>query len=206
LVREYSTCGDVASPAWSDVAARLAGPEAGRVLVLPLNDFYQMPTTWGYYGADTLLVSLTERQVVQRQTGSYLAGNRSFDQLVGDVETFLLQGNPSAALERLRTLGVRYIVLRHDLAVGFPGRTFTDPARLAPLLDDLHVPATDDGVATVYDLGPSFGDHASLYAGTATDTEGLRGATVTERRVSPAEHHSCQTPTGRSQRCSGAPR
>ena len=40
----------------SKVAAPHAGHAVmqGKALVLPLDDFYQVPTTWGYYGVDNM--------------------------------------------------------------------------------------------------------------------------------------------------------
>ena len=40
---------------WWQLAERIdADPRPGKVLVLPLDDYYQMPTTWGFFGVDSI--------------------------------------------------------------------------------------------------------------------------------------------------------
>src|SRR5665811_1614519 len=39
-------------------------PGNWKVLLTPLNDYYQLPYTWGYYGSDQLLERLFEKPIV----------------------------------------------------------------------------------------------------------------------------------------------
>src|SRR5688500_529628 len=64
---------------WHQVATAInRTASAGKVLVLPLDDFYQMPTNWGYYGVDSIAASLIKRPVLQDPPGGYFTPNRSY--------------------------------------------------------------------------------------------------------------------------------
>src|SRR6185437_15570824 len=44
---------------WTAMASYVSGSAPpGNLLVLPEDDFYQMPYTWGYYGADSFITNL----------------------------------------------------------------------------------------------------------------------------------------------------
>jgi arabinofuranan 3-O-arabinosyltransferase len=86
----------------------------GRVLVLPLADFYQMPTTWGYYGIDTLPRQLITRPVVQRIPESYIGDRPQYDALMRATERALAGNDMQRAASLLDALGISHVVLRHD--------------------------------------------------------------------------------------------
>src|SRR5438067_2163411 len=45
---------------WEDMASFVDRfPESGAMLVLPPDDYYQMPYTWGYFGNDQFISDLT---------------------------------------------------------------------------------------------------------------------------------------------------
>ena len=51
---------------WWDMADVINADERpGKVLVMPLDDYYQMPTTWGFAGVDNIPNLLIQRPVVQ---------------------------------------------------------------------------------------------------------------------------------------------
>ena len=51
--------------AWHQVARIVDdAPLPGKALVLPLDDFYQVPTTWGFYGTDTMPTQLMTRPTI----------------------------------------------------------------------------------------------------------------------------------------------
>jgi arabinofuranan 3-O-arabinosyltransferase len=118
--------------AWSEVATYLdADPRQGKVVVLPRLDFYQAPTTWGYYGT-SFLHHLIARPVVEPLPGGYFS-EAIVSQHVDSLEQEILRsGRNVSAL--LQTLGARYVLLRRDLDATFPGRFFLPPSRLAQAL------------------------------------------------------------------------
>ncbi len=61
---------------WTAMASYLNGSAPpGNLLVLPEDDFYQMPYTWGYYGADGFITNLIARNVVDPVAQGYAAAS-----------------------------------------------------------------------------------------------------------------------------------
>ncbi len=122
--------------AWQQAAEYLdAQPEQGKVVVLPQLDFYQAPTTWGYYGS-SFLHQLIERPVIEPLPGGYYS-EPVVSQLVGTLEQEILDGTGDVR-PALRALGASYVLLRRDLDTSFPGRSFVAPLRLARALVRAH--------------------------------------------------------------------
>jgi arabinofuranan 3-O-arabinosyltransferase len=161
---------------WRDVAAALDDSGEGKVLVLPRSDFYQVPTTWGYYGA-SFSRWLIRRPVLESvPSGGYFHSEPRVAALEETVEADLLSGRQVDVRTKLRALGVRYIVLRRDVDTEFPGRRIASPGALAAglarsrgiervrsfdVVDLYRVdgPAADDAFAAspVFYAGPSDG-------------------------------------------------
>lgn len=141
--------------AWRDVAQFLNGStRPGKVLVLPLDDFYMMPTTWGFYGADVIPRFLLRRATVQPLAESYIGDPPGFKTLVARAEQALLAGDTGDVPGLLDALGVADVVVRKDIDRRFPGRSLPDPALLERELD--RVPglekALSNEVADVWSL------------------------------------------------------
>jgi arabinofuranan 3-O-arabinosyltransferase len=88
----------------------------GKVLILPLNRFYQIGTSWGYYGVDTVPRSILTRPTIQLMPGGYIADPPHFRRLVKAVQRKLSSGRTRRLGRTLRSLGVSHIILRKDLA------------------------------------------------------------------------------------------
>lgn len=154
-------------PDWWDDAARAidADPSTGRLLALPLNDYYQMPTTWGYYGVDQLSHRV-ERPVLQRLPGGYYTDAPELAALLGATETAVLNGDATAIAPLLDALGASLVVVRGDLDRQMvPDRRIEDPAQVAAGLQgvpglelvgtfgplELHRRTVDNGGADAFD-------------------------------------------------------
>jgi arabinofuranan 3-O-arabinosyltransferase len=112
---------------WWDLADQINADErAGKVLVLPLDDYYQMPTTWGFAGVDSIANLLIQRPVVQPKPDGYFGETPGFGADVHGIETALLSGDLTAVPRLLEATGISRVVVRHDLVRGMPGRTFAD--------------------------------------------------------------------------------
>ena len=110
---------------WPTRSMRTTRP--GKVLVLPLDDYYQMPTTWGFAGVDSIPNLLIQRPVVQPKPDGYFGEVPGFGADVRAVETALLSGRPRSGAATARgATGISQVVVRHDLVRGMPGRTFAD--------------------------------------------------------------------------------
>jgi arabinofuranan 3-O-arabinosyltransferase len=141
--------------AWQRLAAFVNdSPAPGKSLVLPLDDYYQMPTTWGYYGADSIPRSLLTRPTIQPLPGGYYGELPGYSGLVESVETALAEGDVAALPPLLRALNVSFVIVRDDLDQAFASRPMPDPTPIentlvsAPGLDL----AGDFGVAHLYQV------------------------------------------------------
>ncbi len=139
----------VALPAaWRVLAEEVnTSPIVGKAIVLPLDDFYQMPTTWGYYGVDSIPRSLLERPTIQPLPGGYYGELPGYAALLESVETALNQRDIAAIPRVLRSLGVSHIIVRDDLDPAFASRPMPDPAPLEETL------ASTPGIEAVGDFG-----------------------------------------------------
>ena len=138
---------------WLRLADTLnASTAQGKALVLPLDDFYQMPTTWGYYGVDNVPRHCSNARRSSSCRARTTATSPTYASAVRSVQTALLNGDGAAVPPLLRSLGVSYVIVRRDLDPDFPGRRFVSPDELISTLSagaGLHRDATY-GVADLF--------------------------------------------------------
>ncbi|HQZ86798.1 MAG TPA: hypothetical protein PLB21_14390, partial [Actinomycetota bacterium] len=103
-----------------------ADPRPGKVLVLPLDDYYQMPTTWGFFGVDSIANLLITHPVVTPKPDGYFGDTPGFKAEVTAIETGLMSGDLAGARSLLDAAGISDVIIRHDLVRGLPARTFAD--------------------------------------------------------------------------------
>ena len=102
---------------WLDAARFINARPRGRVLVLPAADYYQLRTTWGYYGAP-FTAQAVHQPVIELTPGGYLGAAGSVSDLVRAAQQRILAGDGYQTRRFLQALGVRYVVLRRDLDPG----------------------------------------------------------------------------------------
>jgi arabinofuranan 3-O-arabinosyltransferase len=165
--------------AWRDVAAVVnASHREGKALVLPVDDFYQVPTTWGYYGTDTLVRQLIERPVIVRNPQNYISDTVQYDALVRGAEDAIAGGDAAAAANLLRVLGVSHVLVRTDIDFESTVRppNMTRPDALLAGLDAVEglrrVEATD--VATVFETTRDVEPVQALASTVTPDTDSTR--------------------------------
>ena len=150
---------------WRAMAETIdADDRDGKVLVLPLDDYYQMPTTWGFFGVDSIANLLIRHPVVQPKPDGYFGDVAGFKANVVAVETALLSGDLEPVPSLLDAIGVSEVIVRHDLVRGLPGRTFADDAVLAKAI--ARVPGltrTVDGPLELWQVGDGSSDSVRLY-------------------------------------------
>lgn len=157
--------------AWRAVAAEVnADPLGGKALLLPVNDYYQVTTTWGFHGADGVPAQLLHRPSLQRMPGGYYGP--SVDPLLTEVQAALLRGDERRAATGLRMLGVSHVIVRRDLAGGRPvrrglagGRPVSEIEQAVGRLDGVER-LGDHSVAGVFRV-PSARGPISAHAGVA---------------------------------------
>ena len=185
---------------WRAMAETIdADDRDGKVLVLPLDDYYQMPTTWGFFGVDSIANLLIRHPVVQPKPDGYFGDVAGFKANVVAVETALLSGDLEPVPNLLDAIGVSEVIVRHDLVRGLPGRTFADDEVLAEAI--ARVPGLTrvvDGPLELWQVGNGSSDSVRLYdrtlsvasepaaASAVIGTVGTANAVVPVRRSAPA--------------------
>ncbi len=120
---------------WREAADFLNGLKSdGSVLVLPPDDFYQMPYRWGYYGTDTFIPNLVERPVILPFPQGYSPSSAALLVAVSQTSDSILSRNWQMAHRLLDTLGAHYVLVREDVDATFPSRAIASPYPLAAAL------------------------------------------------------------------------
>jgi arabinofuranan 3-O-arabinosyltransferase len=107
---------------WDTAAAINSDPSPGKVLVLPLDDYYQMPTRWGFFGVDSVANLLIRKGVIQPKPDGYFGDVPGYAADIRGVQTGLLSGDLDAVPRLLDAGGIDTIIVRHDLVRDMPGR------------------------------------------------------------------------------------
>ena len=183
---------------WTAMASYLNhSAPSGNVLVLPEDDFYQMPYTWGYYGADSFITNLITRNVVDPVAQGYTPAPQELMGAVRLVEQGLLAHDWPSVQQTLGAIGTPMLLVRGDVNASFPGRHITPPAaldralrkdkdmRLVHRFGKLDLFALRENIspaglitryATVNSATPDLRDLALLPAGTALISSPMRSA------------------------------
>lgn len=87
------------------------------ILITPNNDYYQMPYTWGYYGADALPPVLLSKPTLQIQTVYVTNSNYNF--MITKVFKSLMNANETQNYNEFSIFNIRYILQRNDIDSSF---------------------------------------------------------------------------------------
>ena len=98
-----------------------------RVLITPLDDFYQMPYMWGkessYYGTDQLIDRLIEKPIISTDVlNSYIVNPQTASTLQ-ELNYAIRFGGVNEFKAFLDLLNIKYILQRNDVISNLPGRT-----------------------------------------------------------------------------------
>jgi len=123
---------------WSHLTRFLSQQDPNaRVLLLPNDDFYQMPYSWGYYGADfEMLTELFSNPIVilSDDKFAYLTASYKYVGYTHNMEQMIRQGQRDGIASYLALQGVRFIVQRNDVVDTFPGRSILHPQQIRSFL------------------------------------------------------------------------
>ena len=122
---------------WTQAAEYLNNHfSSGSMLVLPPNDFYQMPYTW-YYGSDYFIPNLFSLHVVDPIGQSYDKVSQELVNATALEASELVSHQYSEARRILGAIGTPLVLVRGDIESQFPGRKIVSPlALLASLVHD----------------------------------------------------------------------
>lgn len=139
---------------WQTTAKINQSEKSGKLLVLPLDDYYQMPTIWGFAGVDSIANLLSTVPVIQPKPDGYFGDVPGFSANVRAIETALLSGDTDAVPKLLNSVGASRVLIRHDLVKGLPGRTFADDAILtAGMKQTPNMTQVQSGTLDLWELG-----------------------------------------------------
>jgi hypothetical protein len=131
--------GHVAMPEyWTRMAAYVdAMPVDGSVLVLPPDDFYGMPYSWGYYGADSFIPDLFRRHVLvpNPQGYNYVATPPELTQAVNLTAQSILRHDWPQVAAMAGALNSPLILVRRDVVSPFARRAIMRPVDLTNALE-----------------------------------------------------------------------
>lgn len=116
---------------WTEMASYLnASAPTGNLLLLPQDDFYQMPYIWGYYGADGFITDLITRNVLDPSAQGYAPAAQEVATAVSLIQQGLLAHDWRSVQRILGALTTPLILVRGDVNAAFPGRHITRPQAL----------------------------------------------------------------------------
>jgi hypothetical protein len=115
-------------------------PGPGAVLVLPPDDFYQMPYKWNYYGTDGFVVDMFQRHVIVPNAQGYSPANGELLTAVDLATSAILRRDWASTATLLKMLDAQYVLVRGDIDQSFPNRHIVSPNAL------------NDGLVTAPDI------------------------------------------------------
>jgi hypothetical protein len=131
--------GHVQLPAyWTQMASYVdALPVQGTLLVLPPDDFYAMPYSWGYYGADSFIPDLFVRRVLvpNPQGSGYISTSPQLISAVNLTAQSILHHDWRQAAALTTALNTPLVLVRRDVASPYESRQILSPNDLAQALE-----------------------------------------------------------------------
>ncbi len=105
------------------------------VLLLPNDDYYQMPYSWGYYGADAVPGEfIPNRNITINAAGGYVAATSGGVDLNGQILQAVKDSAHPTIEPYLAAQGLRYIVQRNDIVTDEIGRHIVSPRQVRAYL------------------------------------------------------------------------
>jgi hypothetical protein len=121
---------------WSDATDYLnAQHDDSRVLLLPNDDFYQMPYDWGYYGADGVAALIRQPTLlVTTQSINYITGTPELSPQFKYLVDRIRRRSRAPIEPLLSALGVGWILQRNDIVWSRPYRDILSPEAIRSFL------------------------------------------------------------------------
>jgi hypothetical protein len=147
---------------------------SGALLVLPPDDFYQMPYDW-YYGNDGFIPDLYARHVVVPSAQGYDGAGSALLNAVTLEAQALEHRRWDLAAQDLTAVGTPIVLVRGDIDASFPKRNIVPPATLLhsleadPQMTRIHT----DGPLSFFRLRPAFDQPSTSYATTTQSAPNL---------------------------------
>jgi hypothetical protein len=161
---------------WTEMARSVDGlPTQGSMLVMPPDDFYAMPYSWGYYGTDDFVANFFNRRVVIPNGQGYSPATSQLVTASNLAAQSILEHNWQLTEALVTALNTPLILVRGDIQSSLAGRTILRPSDLSASLSE----------APNFELVRRIG---------ALDLFGLRSPTAETNRLSDFMTINSQTP------------
>jgi len=121
---------------WSEMASYVDSLSVdGGLLIMPPDDYYAMPYSWGYYGADSFVVDMFRRPVlVPNVQGGYVPTSQQLMDAVNLTAKSIVARNWHLAAALTSALNTPLILVRGDIQAPYPGRMILPPDEIAGAL------------------------------------------------------------------------
>jgi hypothetical protein len=120
---------------WNEMAGFVDGLSTpGALLVMPPDDFYQMPYVWGYVGTDDFVVEMFHRRVLAPFPQGYAPASTQLLNAVDMTAQSILNGDWRQVEALTTALNAPFILVRSDIETPYPGRAILSPNDLAAAL------------------------------------------------------------------------
>jgi hypothetical protein len=86
-----------------------------RILITPLDDYYQVPYSWGYYGADSFLERFIQNPIISPSYAFSYAVNPNTTMLMNQLRDAIKYNRTDEFETIMKLLNVKYILQRNDL-------------------------------------------------------------------------------------------
>jgi hypothetical protein len=97
-----------------------------RILITPLDDYYQVPYSWGYYGADSFLERLVQDPIISPCYAFSYAVNPNAIMLMNQLRDAIKYNRTEEFETIMKLMNVKYILQRNDLDYKYMASTNRD--------------------------------------------------------------------------------
>lgn len=108
-----------------------------KILVTPLDDYYQVPYSWGYFGSEGFIERLIEKPVISPSSSYAYKTNPDIEALLNQLRETIRYNRTQEFETILGLLGVKYILQRNDLDYQYmvsSGRDIASPDKMRDFL------------------------------------------------------------------------
>lgn len=122
---------------WTEMARSVDGlPTQGSMLIMPPDDFYAMPYSWGYYGTDDFIPNFFHRRVVIPNGQGYSPATSQLLTSANLAAQSILDRHWQLTEALITALNTPLILVRGDIQSSLAGRTIVRPSDLSASLSE----------------------------------------------------------------------
>jgi hypothetical protein len=101
-----------------------------KVLLTPLNDFYELPYNWGFYGTDQLVNALIDKPIVSTSSLNGYKINPNTAAALQHLNYSVAYSRQDEFKALIDLLNIRFILQRNDVNTNLPTRSIMSPTQM----------------------------------------------------------------------------